>query len=357
MTGGSPTSGADPPPIRCSIRSVIRTFWRARARLHAPDADDASGGRRCLAAAYGEKRGGVSRPPAFLHTLRRRCGRCHPAVRRCRRRHGSVVGRSLLALWSAPALPQWGRTAAVGGHCRSGGRTAPVGERCVQCLSRCLRRVQRRRRRRRARPLHAPCTRGDGGWEGRGSVGPGPPAPPQAARVAGDPTPPSGWRGSVGPGASGAVLGVRAGGGDGDARRPIGVGRRESAAVGVGRRNAVMSNAVDAAVRSGGARGGAVVSRRVGGVLTGVLAPLASSRAPAAARAAPARGGRGEVGKGADRRAWGVWRGPGGAGGCAVVIPWRGLRWFTRKDGTQNGRQGSSELSSPGGDGGGSRTR
>jgi hypothetical protein len=38
------------------------------------------------------------------------------------------------------------------------------------------------------------------------------------------------------------------GGDDGDARRPIGVGRRESASVGVGRRTAVMSNAVDAAV-------------------------------------------------------------------------------------------------------------
>jgi len=139
MTGGSPTSGADPPQIRCSIRSVIRTFWRARARLHAPDADDASSGRRCLAARYGEKRGGVSCPPAFLHTLRRRCCRCHPAVRRCRRRHGSVVGACTAAVGGA--LPQWGahccsggRTAAVGGalpqwgaHCRSGGRTAAVG--------------------------------------------------------------------------------------------------------------------------------------------------------------------------------------------------------------------------------------
>ena len=244
MTGGSPTSGADPPPIRCSIRSVIRTFWRARARANAPDADDASGGRRYSAARYGEKRGGTKRPPAFLHTLRRRCGRCHPAVRRRRRRHGSVVGRSLLALWSAPALPQWGGAAPVGAHCRSGGRTAAVGgalpqwgAHCVQWLSRCLRRVQRRRRRRRARPLNAPCTRGDGGWEGRGSVGPGrPPAPPQAARVAGDPTPPSGWRGSVGPGASGAVLGVRAGGGTtpihADRRRSTATDRRRSASVG-----------------------------------------------------------------------------------------------------------------------------
>ena len=123
--------------------------------------------------------------------------------------------------------------------------------------------------------------------------------------------------------------GACGGGNDGDARRPISVGRRESASVGVGRRNAVMSNAVDAAAPARCA-GGAVVSRRVGGVLTGVLAPLASSRAPSASRAAPpARGGRGEVGKGADRRAWGVWRGPGGAGGCAVVIPWRGFRCFT----------------------------
>jgi len=41
-----------------------------------------------------------------------------------------------------------------------------------------------------------------------------------------------------------------------------------------------------------------VASRRVGGVLTGVLAPLASSsRAPAAAQADPARGGRGKSGR------------------------------------------------------------
>jgi len=68
---------------------------------------------------------------------------------------------------------------------------------------------------------------------------------PQEARVAGDPTPPSGWRGSVVPGASGAVLGVRAGGGnDGDARRPIGVGRRESASVGVNQRRSASVGAM-----------------------------------------------------------------------------------------------------------------
>ena len=174
MTGGSPTSGADPPPIRCSIRSVIRTFWRARARANAPDADDASGGRRYSAARYGEKRGGTKRPPAFLHTLRRRCGRCHPAVRRRRRRHGSVVGACTAAVGGA--LPQWGAHCRSGGRCPSGGRTAAVGAHCrsgghcVQWLSRCLRRVQRRRRRRRrrrrARPRNAPCTRGEGGMAG-----------------------------------------------------------------------------------------------------------------------------------------------------------------------------------------------
>ena len=54
----------------------------------------------------------------------------------------------------------------------------------------------------------------------------------------------------------------------------------------------MMSNAVDAAAPARCA-GGAVVSRRVGGVLTGVLAPLASSRAPSAARAAPPHAGDG----------------------------------------------------------------
>ena len=270
MTGGSPTSSADPPPIRCSIRSVIRTFWRARARLHAPDADDASGGRRCLAARYGEKRGAFRAPrfsPYAAPSLRS-LSPCGPPLSPSSRFRGRslppcpVVGACTAAVGGAlpqwgrtaavgGALPQWGRTAAVGAHCRSGGallqwgRTAAVGAHCrsggalpqwgahcrsggalPQWLSRCLRRVQRRRRRRRARPLNAPCTRGDGGWEGRGSIGPGPRQTPQEARVEDDPTGKSGWRGSVGPGASGAVLGVRAGG---QRRRCPATDRRRSA--------------------------------------------------------------------------------------------------------------------------------
>ena len=182
----------------------------------------------------------------------------------------------------------------------------------MQWLSRCLRRVQRRRRRRRARPRNAPCTRGGTGV-GKGAV----PSvldrlrrPRRRDSVA---TRPRHRDGAV-PSVLGRLApswGVRAGGNDGDARRPISVGRRESASVGVGRRNAVMSNAVDAAAPARCA-GGAVVSRRVGGVLTGVLALLASSRATAAARApARTRGtggsreGRGSARLGRLARSWG----------------------------------------------------
>ena len=217
MTGGSPTSGADPPPIRCSIRSVIRTFWRARARANAPDADDASGGRRYSAARYGEKRGGTKRPPAFLHTLRRRCGRCHPAVRRRRRRHGSVVGAC---------------TAAVGGRCPSGGRTACSGCRvaCAACSAAAVAAAVAA-----ARALGTlPARGGTGGSrEGRGSARLGR-LVRSRGRDSGATRPrPSGWRGSVVPGASGAVLGGACGGATtampGDRSASVGVNRRRSA--------------------------------------------------------------------------------------------------------------------------------
>jgi len=228
MTGGSPTSGADPPPIRCSIRSVIRTFWRARARANAPDADDASGGRRCLAARYGEKRGAFRAP-----------------------RFSPYAAPSLRSL--SPCGPPPSPSSRFRGrrlHCRSGGALPQWGAHCVQWLSRCLRRVQRRRRRRRrrrrARPRNAPCTRGDGGKSGRARIGaPGASGAIPGARFRGDPTPPIGmarFRRSWGvwrrPG------GCVRGGNDGDARRPIGVGRRESASVGVNQRRSASVGAM-----------------------------------------------------------------------------------------------------------------
>ena len=196
MTGGSPTSGADPPPIRCSIRSVIRTFWRARARLHAPDADDAAGGRRYSAARYGEKRGGAKRPPLFSI----RCAVAAVVVTL----RSAAVAVVTVPLSVAPSLPCGRRLhCRSGGRCPSRGRTAAVGSAacsgcrvaCAACSAAAVAAAPPR-----ANSLSIPpacgCVR----------------QTPQEARVAGDPTRISGWRGSVGPGASGAVLGVRAGG-------------------------------------------------------------------------------------------------------------------------------------------------
>ena len=143
-----------------------------------------------------------------------------------------------------------------------------------------------------------------------------------ARRPRTDGTPPSGWRGSVGPWASGTVLGVRAGG------ATTAMPGDRSASVGVDRRNAVMSNTVDAAAPARCA-GGAVASRRVGGVLTGVPAPPAA--ASASARAAPRT--RGTGGKSGRARI--------GAPGASGAVP--GARAVVR-------------LSSPGGDLGVSHT-
>ena len=327
MTGGSPTSGADPPPIRCSIRSVIRTFWRARARLHAPDADDASGGRRCLAARYGEKRGGRFAPPRFSPYAA-------PSLRSLSPCGPPLSPSSRFRCRSLPPCPVVGACTAA-----AGGRTAAVGGALPQWGA--LRAV--------AVALPAP----------RAAPPPSPPrrpartpsqSPPHAGACARRPrrresraTRPGYRDGAVPsvPGRPARSWGCVRGGDDGDARRPIGVGRRESASVGVGRRNAVMSNAVDAAAPARCA-GGAVASRRVGGVLTGVPAPPAAASASAAARAAPrtrgtggSREGRGSarlgrlarsrgrdsgatrpgIGMARFRRSWGVWRRPGGACG------------------------------------------
>ena len=117
------------------------------------------------------------------------------------------------------------------------------------------------------------------------------------------------------------------GGNDGDARRPIGVGRRESASVGVNRRRSAWigvgrrgsaQRSDEQCRRCGGAR---AVRGGCGGVKAGWRRPDRRTGAPGSsvgggAGGPPHAGDGGEVGKGADRRAWGVWRGPGGAGGC-----------------------------------------
>ena len=82
-----------------------------------------------------------------------------------------------------------------------------------------------------------------------------------------------------------------------------------------------------------GGRGGVKAGWRRPDRRTG--APGIIAGAGAGAGGPPHAGDGGKVGKGADRRAWGVWRGPGGAGGCAVVIPWRGFRCFTHDHSAQ----------------------
>jgi len=339
MTGGSPTSGADPPPIRCSIRSVIRTFWRARARLHAPDADDASGGRRCLAARYGEKRGGHETPPRFSPYAApslRSLSPCGPPPSPSSRFRGRslppcpVVGACTAAVGgrcpSGGALPQWGA------HCRSGRRTAAVGG--------ALRAVAVALPAPRAAPPPSPprapaeCSlhaggRGLGRARFRRSRTTACAAPGGASR--GRPDPAIGmarfrrswgvWRGPGGA-CGGATTAM-----PGDRSASVGVGRRRSA-----------QRSDEQCRRCGGAR--AVRGGR-GGVKAGWRRPDRRRRRPWHHRGRRRRRGRpphagdgGDVGKGADRRAWGVGRGPGGAGGCAVVIPWRGFRCFTQRKST-----------------------
>jgi len=114
-------------------------------------------------------------------------------------------GRRLHCRSGGGRCPSRGRTAAVGGAACSGCRVA-----CAACSAAAVAAAPPR-----ANSLSIPpacgCVR----------------QTPQEARVAGDPTRISGWRGSVGPGASGAVLGVRAGGGQ--RRRCPATDRRRSA--------------------------------------------------------------------------------------------------------------------------------